>query len=257
MKRLAACILLLGSSALGDLTNDVQSWTNGPYVAFVGDSITAGYPSYHPASDGGPSGNTNANVAAQLLTLTGGLVTGTNFGVQGKRWVPSGSYGLAYNVTNAVRTRPKYVFARCGVNDITAGNSWADVLVQMNLVRSICVSSNALLVIQDILPRTSGDDVFALTIRTWNSNFTAWASTSGVRRIADHDLFGTNRASTGLRDDLDDSFDYDGLHLTTNAYPFWSRVVLTNLIDFLSGSALRYGSATGRTAVVTTLSVQY
>lgn len=240
-----AFCLLAAIGARADLTNDVQSWTNGPFVAFVGDSITAGYPWYRPASDGGPSGNTNANLSAQLLILTGGLVQSTNFGVQGKRWVPSGSYGLAYNVTNALKTRPRYLFVRCGVNDITAGNTWDQVLEQVNLVRLICGNSNALMVVQDVLPRTSGDASFALTIRTWNSNFTAWASTSGVRRVADHDIFGTNRPATGFPDDLATAFDYDGLHLKTNAYPFWGSVVLSNLIDWSSSAVVvRAGSAT-------------
>lgn len=242
---LTAGLLVCAASARGELTNDVQSWTNGPFVAFVGDSITAGYPWYRPASDGGPSGDTNANLSAQLLVLSGGLVQSTNFGVQGKRWVPSGSFGLAYNVTNAAKTRPKFIFARCGVNDLIAGNAWSDVLAQMNLVRSICVASNALLVIQDILPKTSGDDAFALSIRSWNSNFTAWASTSGVRRITDHDSFAENRASTGYSDDLSASVDYDGLHLRTNAYAFWAAAVLRNLVEWSSASAAaRAGSAT-------------
>lgn len=246
MKELVICILLLGPSALGDLTNDVQSWTNGPYVAFVGDSITAGYPSYSPASDGGPSGDTNANVAAQLLTITGGLVTATNFGVQGKRWVPSGSFGLAYNVTNAAKTKPRFIFVRCGVNDIIAGNSWTSVLEQVNLVKTICTASNALMVIQDILPKTSGDDAFALTIRTWNSNFTAWAATSDVRRVTDHDLFGTNRTSTGFKDDIIPDYNVDGTHYKDGAYPLWARISYTNLLEWATpvmGSA-RANSAT-------------
>lgn len=230
----------LASTSRADLASDVSAWTNGVYVAFIGDSITAGYPAYRPLSDGGPSGDTNANVASQLLTYSGGLVTATNRGVQGRVWGQ-----MTYDVTNALKNRPRCVFVRCGINDISAGNTWSQVESNANVVRSACLASNALMVVQDILPRTSGSDAYALTIRTWNSNLTVWASTSGVRRVVDHDLFATNRTSTALPDNLYAPYDQDGIHLKPAAYPLWSRIAYTNLAGWMADPrAARAGAAT-------------
>jgi lysophospholipase L1-like esterase len=237
---LLGALLALASTARADLASDVASWTNGVYVAFIGDSITAGYPAYRPTSDGGPSGDTNANVASQLLTYSGGLVTATNRGVQGRVWGQ-----MTYDVTNALKNKPRFVFVRCGINDISASNTWSQVESNANVVRSACIASNALLVIQDILPRTSGSDSYSLTIRTWNTNLTTWAATSGVRRVLDHDLFGTNRTSTGFSDNLYAPFDQDGIHLKPAAYPLWGRIAYTNLAGWMADpSTARAGSAT-------------
>lgn len=232
--------LALASTARADLASDVASWTNGVYVAFIGDSITAGYSAYRPKSDGGPSGDTNANVASQLLTYSGGLVTATNLGIQARVWGQ-----MTYDVTNALKNKPRFVFVRCGINDISAGNTWSQIESNANVVRSACIASNALLVIQDILPRTSGSDSYSLTIRTWNTNLTTWASTSGVRRVLDHDLFATNRTSTGFPDNLYAPFDLDGIHLKAAAYPLWGRVSYTNLAGWMADPrTARAGSAT-------------
>lgn len=242
MKALGSCLMLVLAlaSARADLAGDVAAWTNGVYVAYIGDSITAGYPAYRPTSDGGPSGDTNANVASQLLTYSGGLVTATNRGVQGRVWGQ-----MTYDVTNALKNRPRYVFIRCGINDITAGTSWSLVESNANVVRSACLESNALMVLQDILPRTSGSDAYSLTIRTWNTNLSTWAATSGVRRVLDHDLFATNRASTGHPDNLYAPFDQDGIHMKPAAYPLWGRVSYTNLWQWNADpSTARAGSAT-------------
>jgi len=226
MKFTLSWMLMVPScGARADLAGDVAAWTNGVYVAYIGDSITAGYPAYRPTSDGGPSGDTNANVASQLLTYSGGLISATNRGVQGRVWGQ-----MTYDVTNALKNRPRWIFVRCGINDISASNSWSQVESNANVVRAACIASNALMVVQDILPRTTGSDAYNLIVRTWNTNLSTWAATSGVRRVLDHDLFGTNRTSTGFKDNLYAPYDQDGIHLKPAAYPLWGRISYTNLL---------------------------
>lgn len=224
-------LLLLCLTARADLNSDVAAWTNanpgGVYVAYIGDSITAGYSAYRPATDGGPSGDTNANVASQLLTYSGGVVTATNRGVQGRVWGQ-----MTYDVTNALKNRPKYVFVRCGINDVNVTNDWSNIESNMNVVRGTCLQSNALMVVQDILPRTTGGDFQAFLIRTWNSNFNNYASTTGIKRVQDHDLFGTNRVSTGFPDNIITDFNLDGIHYKPAAYPLWARITYTNLLQW-------------------------
>lgn len=243
MKRFfATCgaAVLIGCTSHAGIIDDAAAWPGQVYAAFIGDSITAGYPAYRPTSDGGPSGDTNANVSAQLLTYSGGAVTSTNRGVQGRVWDQ-----MRYDTTNALKNTPKYLLVRCGINDITAGTTWSSVEGSLNTVLGTCQQSNVLLVVQDILPRTSGSDSYSLTIRSWNTNLTAWAATSGVRRIVDHDLFATHRVSTGYPDNLIPAFDQDGIHLKPAAYPLWARIVYTNLANWAADPiASRAGSAT-------------
>lgn len=245
-------LLLASLSVKADLASDVAAWTNGRptavYVAYIGDSITAGYSQYRPATDGGPSGDTNANVASCLLTYSGGIVIATNRGVQGRVWGQ-----MTYDVTNALKNLPKYVFVRCGINDVNVTNTWSNIESNMNVVRLTCIQSNALMVVQDILPRTTGGDFQALLIRTWNSNFNNYASTTGIKRVVDHDLFGTNRTSTGFKDDIITAYNLDGIHYKGGAYPLWAQISYTNLLEWATPVP---GSARANSATVHRITMQ-
>lgn len=226
-----AAIAFLGLSIClsgrADLATDIAGW-NGQYVAFVGDSITEGYPTHHTVLctvTPGPTGNTDFDVASNLWSYSSQRIIATNYGVQSWKWKDVATNG----VPRALASHPRYVFARCGVNDASFSVPWSDVLTNLNLILGQCQASNALLVIQDIMPANTAGDSLAATLRAWNTNFDVWASTTGVLRIRDSTLYATNRTSTGMPDNFKPEMTSDGLHITTNAYQLWSRVAFTNL----------------------------
>lgn len=233
----------------GDILSDAAAWTNGPYVSFIGDSITAGYPAYRPATDGGPSGINDANISYHISTRSAGAVVTTNRGVQGRKWSQ-----MVFDATNALAQRPKFLFVRCGVNDLIATNDWTlNVLPYLDIVKATCGQSNTILVLQDIMPWTAGSDANALKLRTWNSNFTTWASTTATYRVPDHDFFGTNRAATGYIDNLYGPYNYDNIHINTNAYGFWAALCWTNLNNWANGY---FGGSHGRAESVSVITTQ-
>lgn len=225
--RLSFCLLLIGMAARADLGTDLAAWS-GQYVAFVGDSITEGYPVHHTVLctvTPGPTGNPDFDVASNLWSYSGQRVVATNYGVQSWKWKDVATNG----VPAALAAHPRYLFARCGVNDASASVPWSDVLTNLNLILAQCRASNALLVIQDIMPANTAGDTLAATLRSWNTNFDVWAATTGVLRVRDSTLYATNRPSTGMPDNFKPEMTSDGLHVTTNAYQLWSRVAFTNL----------------------------
>lgn len=228
MKTILTCAILSWSAAVrSDLATDIASWS-GQYVAFVGDSITEGYPTHHTVLctvTPGPTGNTDFDVASNLWSYSSQRIVSTNYGVQSWKWKDVATNG----VPRALASRPRYLFARCGVNDASFSVPWSDVLTNLNLILSQCQASNALLVIQDIMPANTAGDSLAATLRTWNTNFDNWAATTGVLRIRDSTLYATNRASTGFPDNFKPELTSDGLHITTNAYQLWARIAFTNL----------------------------
>lgn len=222
-------VLLMTCTSLfaATLNDDVAAWTNGPYVAVIGDSIAEGRMSYHNYLGGGPSGNTNYNICARLLVASSGVLTGTNCGVAARRADQLISQGdLAF----ALQQKPKWLFVHVGVNDIDQGYSWSQFNGSLNTIWSTCQSSNVSLALDEVWPWTDGSDAENVTVRTWNTNLLNWVATNaGTKLVRSHDSMGQVRPSTGMLDDLSSTYDYDGVHVNASGYTNWASVIYANM----------------------------
>jgi len=79
---------------------------------------------------------------------------------------------------------------------------------------AIYAATSVPLFIDEILPDSNFNDTLAATIRTFNTNYAAWAiGKSRVRIVSCWAALGQVRGSTGLKDDLKTSYDSgDGVH---------------------------------------------
>lgn len=204
-----------------DLGTDINTWTGSVYIAISGDSIPAGY------------GLTNYALGQSISNAFSPVIESTNVAVPGDTWA-----NLAANqLTNALATSPRYLFVHCGVNDVQAGTTWANVLAKMNTTMAACNAYGTRLLLGEIFPDTNFDDSKAATIRQWNTNYAAWAATnSGAYLVTQHDSFGQTRGSTGLLDDLKAAYNQgDGVHLSQSAYDAWGPIIVGRFREIHSG----------------------
>ena len=136
MKRLLSILLPLlaaGSLHAATMAAEWQAWTNtvgkwnAPLVAFVGDSITAGFGIYDTDDPtfAAPSGDRNGDIARVTEILSGNTIMATNLGTPG-----AGVGTIAAVATNlALLNRPKYMIVQGGVNDVALPGTFADVKV--------------------------------------------------------------------------------------------------------------------------------
>lgn len=217
---------------VGDLIAAAAAWTNGPLVAYAGDSIAEGHDGYHSVQHEGPAGDERCDIARRVFWASTNVVTGTNYGHGSQTFDAI----LRDDVADALSTHPKYLLVHCGVNDIANGRTWPAVLADLETLRTTCVASNAILILDDILPWNAGNDEQAATVREWNFQMSVWASTSGVHRIASHDWMGAYRASTGQMDNLRPEIAAGGVHMNAAGYALWADVILRALVEIESPS---------------------
>lgn len=233
MRKFLAILFMLPAFLMrADLTSDASGYTT--YVSIIGDSISMGYPEYASSLDGGPSGDTNYNLAAVLNLKSGDTVTATNLGVGARTFADLVSTDLDIALLSA----PRFVFIHCGVNDLNNGRTWANVLSDLNSINATCINSNAFLLVDEIFPWSNGSDAQSLTLRTWNTNIFQWCQTNAnAHFLESHDTFGTNRVSTGQLDDLSPTYDNDGVHVNATAYDVWGQLLYDGLTAIMGNQA--------------------
>ena len=215
--------------------------TSSLFLAVTGDSIAAGGNTatpYLPAIyGGGPNANINAEIMFRMTQLPGGDVPYENHakGTETFAWVAS------TGAVSAAATNAPAILVHCGVNDISAGRTWAAVEADLDTIKGL-IGVNQTLFIDEILPWTNGNDSHAATVRTFNSNLAIWCAANSAVLISLHDTMGQIRVSTGELDDLKTEYDQDGIHLSQQGVDAVAQIWLTVLVA-------EYGPIEGFTTV--------
>lgn len=203
-----------------DYSLNMALYGKRPTLVFAGDSIITphpygfGYGVQYAQFIGSPSNS----ATWKLQNEVGYSNTFVNVAYPDKTYADVATT----QITLATNTEATTLYMAAGVNDVATARTWAQVLANLNTVRSIWTNQ---LIVQSILPWTSGSDANALTIRTWNTNLSVWCATSSATYLNLHAAFGTNRASTSQPDDLKPEYDLDGIHHTTLGRYVWATNV--------------------------------
>lgn len=200
------------SNVVSNFSLCLDGYGISPYLCVIGDSIAEGHNTlnnWHTFYDNGPAGTRTSEISNQTrnIALAGFDYQNHSMGGQGLDWA------FSVGMVSAVLTTPKVYLIHAGVNNVSAGSTWAFVEACLDAIKAQ-VPVGALLYVDEVLPWTNGTDLQAATIRTWNSNIATWCSANNSVLIVCHDAMGQIRISTGEIDDLKSAYDYDGIHLT-------------------------------------------
>jgi lysophospholipase L1-like esterase len=181
-----------------------------PFLIGTGDSIMEGHnqpPQWHTHYHNGPAGRMDASPLWQLCNLIPDLEA-QNYGQGSQTWA-----GTALKVAAIAAQMPWGVIVHCGVNDVSAGRSWAAIQADMDTFRA-GLPDGTKLYINEVLPWTAGADAKAADLRALNANYASWCAANGATLVPCHDAMGQLRSSTGHLDDLLAAYNYDGVHLS-------------------------------------------
>jgi hypothetical protein len=198
-------------------TCQIELFMAPPFLAVTGDSIpeghNAGNSNHGGLHDGAgtvviPWAVPASEIMAQLRERLRGVLAYQNLalGSQTFAWVASTGIGKCHAV------KAHTVLVHCGVNDVSAGRSWAQVEADLNTIRAALTTER--LLVDEILPWTAGTDLQAATVRTWNASLLTWCAGNGATLVRCHDEMGKVRVSTGELDDLKTAYNQDGVHLS-------------------------------------------
>jgi len=268
------------SGSIDNLDLCLEAFGAAPIGGMSGDSIEAGHgSSYNTFLDlTGPAGDISAELGFCMRTSVGSSFTYQDYSSGSKQWswvlgtaMPAMQSGTAVHQSSDLNNL-EYWF-HCGVNDIFNGRTWNQVQSDLDAIYALCGSRP--MFVDEILPDSNFTDLQAATIRTFNTNYAAWAvEKATVRIVSCHDLLGQIRSSTGQIDDLKSIYNSgDGVHpnaagaaviasqrasVRAAYYGGSSRTVgkITQPISFGAMSMRRYGSFAGKTVPVTTPDVR-
>lgn len=213
MRRVTLCLLFALSACSREQPRPM------PDLAVTGDSIVEGHntdvSSHGHFHSGFPvGGNPDAepgHVAAELLGIT---YENHALGSQGWEWV------VSTGLPAAIASEAPVIWTHCGVNDIAASGSWADIEPQLDAAR-LLVPAETRWIISEILPWRSSDavlaDTYSAEAREVNAELATWCAANDAELLELRAAMGTRRASTGFDDDLRPEFEKGGgdrLHLS-------------------------------------------
>ncbi len=187
------------STFAANLNLQMRAYMDPPKIVTVGDSIIRGSYSWdnHNTPDGYDVVTYDlTNDPAYLIAAQLNGIDYQNHGKGSTGWDSvDGTIG-----DEAIACLPLVVVVSTGINDILSlGSTWANVLAWMDAFK---VSVDALgspvhIAVAEILPASVADDTEAATIRTWNTNYSAWCVANGATLLRCHDAMGETRVSTG------------------------------------------------------------
>lgn len=207
---------------VASLANAVAAWEaahpGAPFLAGVGDSILMGYTNYNSYvyNSGPPTGDTNGDFSTRVYVDSGNLVTGTNFGASGALV----SFIYLESVGNALPLHPKYLLFEGGINDLSGGSTWADVVQHYDATRTACVATGASMIVSEVWPSGLAT---ATAISNYNASLRNWITTNtGVTLLPSHDWM----ASATNLEVIEPTSTWDGTHPTLAGTERWARLIL-------------------------------
>ena len=205
----------IASTVLG-----IELLCHPPYLCVTGDSIPEGHNTasrFHGFYDATAHGITGT-ITSEIMNQLRGLISGGTvlqyqnhaFGGQTYAWV------LSTGIVSSIATKAKNILIHAGINDIAEPREWALVESDLDAILVLINAASPVpnLLIDEILPWTSGNDTQAGTVRTFNANLATWCTANGATLVKCHDEMGKIRVSTGQLDDLATDYNQDGTHLT-------------------------------------------
>lgn len=201
------------TNTIANFDMDIDGLVLEPDFVYGGDSIMAGHnqgvwDTWVEAT--GPAGSIGAQIPYQIYGSQRIPHIYSNCAHGSYKWADVVSASL----TLMTALNASAWIIHCGVNDVSAGTTWASVKSSMDSVKA-ALPAGVMLYIDEILPWTAGSDANAVTIRTWNPLYSQWCADNGAVLIPCHDAMGQIRVSTGFLDDLSTSYNLDGIHLST------------------------------------------
>lgn len=206
-----------------------------PYVAITGDSIAEGHNNGGPASADSwhgvmhdtavvpalPGGVATSEILYELKMLIDFEYLNYGMGSQTYAWV------AATGAPHCFASKAHTVIILCGVNDVSAARTWEQVEANLNTIKTAFDASDSeQLLICEILPWTAGSAEQATTIRTWNTNLSAWCSgKAGITLVQCHDELKDPAAP----DDMLAAYDFDGAHFTTAGVAKMASIIIRYL----------------------------
>lgn len=215
-----------GSSITQDM--HMAAYGDSPFAVFTGDSIFGGHTDWRTPFDTyavgaitqAPGGDSDFDVSQVVGTSLGFEAANFSRGSQTFAW------GVSTGVPLSLQMNPHTLVLGFGVNDVAGGRTWAAVEADLDSIRTLAdTAGTPNLMVCEILPWTNGDDTDAGTIRTWNANLATWCAANDAVLIEAHDALGQTRGSTGELDDLNSSYDKDGVHLTAAGVAAYGAVI--------------------------------
>jgi lysophospholipase L1-like esterase len=204
---LAALLLLIAPAANGTLASAVAAHAvahpGAPFASYVGDSVMAGWNLFTTQAEGGPSGSATSNIAAVVYTLSGNVVTGSNWAAAGAGM----NYIFSVSNNNAIPQHPKYLIVEGGINNLSGGATWATMQTWFDQIKASCVAGGVLMVVEEVAPSGLAS---AASINAWNVSLTSWATTNSIPLIKFHDWM----ADPANLNNLKTSFDLTGTDTT-------------------------------------------
>jgi lysophospholipase L1-like esterase len=171
---------------------------NSTDTVFLGDSLTEGFDLRHYFD--------NPNIK--------------NRGLSGDT-----TYEVRYRLEEIVNAKPARLFLMIGINDFFQGEDETTILNNISLILDefINKSPGTELFVQSLLPvnETSlfSDENLNLYIFSINDNLRHLCHKLGIRYL---DLYSDFLNAQGQ---LDSKFTYDGLHLSTEGYDLWAKLI--------------------------------
>lgn len=187
---------------------DITARGPKPFLVQMGDSHLCAHGNvlHRPFRDGGVSGDTDGEPASYLRAAFPDLIF-QNWAKGSTTWADGASI-----ISQVAAAGARAVHCHFGVNDVSAGRTWAQIEADMDTVKA-GLPSGTQLFISEVLPWTSGNDTQAAAVRSLNANYATWCAANSATLIQCHDAMGQIRTSTGELDDLKTAYDDDGIHL--------------------------------------------
>jgi lysophospholipase L1-like esterase len=210
-----------------------------PTIVTHGDSIIAGHNGgvghmWLTGQDGtGPTGERDSDPMYQAIARSGLNLLGLDYQNNGKgstTWADQAALISNWTYGSAAENKlaPKIVLLHCGVNDVAAGRTWAQIEKDMYSVLALLSNVDRLFV-SEIAPYTAGNDTMAANIRTFNANYATWCANNGAVLVPIHDALGKTRVSTGFLDDL--NYDAgDGTHFSKTGVDIYAKIIAQTVL---------------------------